>query len=167
MEEMSLNGLIEDERLIILHSGEIPEVAYHGSLHHLTEDPNGPLLKKEDIDLTPLKEAVIMRYQTIIFRDLDHKNREKRIYRGLARAIVNYDRLNKFAKLEGMATQHIQNEIKKKTLEFLQQEINEVMKGNRTTCINCSLDELQQFLQEMQIEDKKLLYGIASILGSK
>lgn len=160
-----MNSLIEDERLIILHSGELPEVAYHGSIHYLTEYPNGPLLKKEDIDLTPLKEAVIMRYQTIIFRDLDHKNREKRIYRGLARAIVNYARLNKFAKLEGMAIRHIHNEIKKRTHDFLQQEIDEVMKGNRTTCINCSLDELQQFLQDMQIGDKKLLHGIAAILN--
>lgn len=164
---MPVNDFIEDERLIILHSGEMPEVAYHGSIYHLTEDPEGPLLKKEEIDLTPLKEAVILRYRTIIFRDLDHKNREKRIYRGLARAIVNYDRLNKFADLEGMDIGHIHDEIKKKAAEFLQQEIDEVTKWNRKTCINCSVHEVKEFLQKVQIEDKKLLNEIAYILDSK
>lgn len=164
---MPLKSLIEDEKLIILHSGEIPEIAYHGSLYHLTEDPEGPLLKQQNIDLTPLKEAVILRYQTIIFRDINHKNREKSVYRGLARAIVNYDRLNKFAIKEGIDIQHIQQAIKKKVMEFLQQEIDELTKRNRKTCINCSLHEIKEFLHKLQIEDKKLLNGIASIVTSK
>lgn len=163
---MPLNSFIEDEKLIILHSGEIPEIAYHGSIYHLTEDPEGPLLKK-DIDLSPLKEAVILRYQTIIFRDINHNNREKCTYRGIARAIVNYDRLNNFANREGIDIQHILNIIKKKVMDFLQQEVNEVTKGNRKTCINCSIHELKNFLHKLQIEDKKLLNEIASIIASK
>lgn len=162
-----MKDLIEDEKLIISHSGEIPEVAYHGSIYHLTEDPEGPLLKKQDIDLTSLKEAVILRYQTIIFRDIDHNNRDKRIYRGIARAIVNYNRLNKFATKESIDIQHIQDMIKKKVTEFLQQEIDEVTKSNRETCINCSLHELQEFLNKLRIENEKLLNGVISILNLK
>lgn len=155
---MQLNTLIEEEKLLILQSGEIPEVAYHGSIYYLTEDPEGPQLRKDEIDLMPLKEAVIMRYQSIILRDLEHKNRDKRIYRGIARAIVNYRRLNGFANREGLFIQSTCELIKNRLLAFLQQEIDEVIQKKRPTCLNCTIEELQEFFEEIGIKDAELLY---------
>ena len=39
MSDQHKKACIEEEAFIVLHSGEIPEVAYHGSLYYLTEDP--------------------------------------------------------------------------------------------------------------------------------
>jgi hypothetical protein len=159
-----LKDLIEDERLLILHSGEIPEIAYHGSIYHLTEDSDGPKISINALNLTPLKEAVVLRYQTIILRDLDHRNRDKRIYRGMARAIVNYNRLIKFAGKEGMDIQGIQMEIRDRVIDFLRHEVLEVLSHGRPTCLNCEASELKDFLQSLQIEDKDLLEKVLEIL---
>ena len=43
--------LLEEELLLVRHSGEIPEVALHASVHYLTEDPEGPGLVLADIQL--------------------------------------------------------------------------------------------------------------------
>jgi hypothetical protein len=37
----SENPNLADELLIVRHSGEIPEVALHGSIFFLTREPNG------------------------------------------------------------------------------------------------------------------------------
>ena len=38
------NALMEEELLLVRHSGEIPEVALHASLHFLCDDEEGPRL---------------------------------------------------------------------------------------------------------------------------
>ena len=78
-----------DEILILGDSGEIPEIAYHTTLHYLCDDPEGPGLTLEPEDFHRLREPVVARYRWIIMRDLDPANRDKRIYRGVARSIAN------------------------------------------------------------------------------
>ena len=42
MERTPDQHILDDELLIIRHSGEIPEVALQGSIFFLTSDPQGP-----------------------------------------------------------------------------------------------------------------------------
>ena len=114
---------IEEEAFMVLHAGEIPEIAMHSSLHHLTEDPDGPGLELNADDIRPLKQAVVERYRTIIFRDLDPGNRDKRIYRGLARCAANWQRLVKFCSRENMDSAAIRVETAAALQLFLQQEV--------------------------------------------
>jgi hypothetical protein len=95
-----LRNLIEEEVFAIRHSGEMPEVAFHTSLHYLQEDPEGPRLTVTPEDMQPLKEAVEMRYKRIVMRDLNPRYRDRSIYRGLARAIANWQRLVRFCQRE-------------------------------------------------------------------
>ncbi len=53
MAEKDKTYYLEEELLLIENSGEIPEVAYHGSLYFLREDPDGPALNLSDEDLAP------------------------------------------------------------------------------------------------------------------
>ncbi len=93
--------VLADEWLLVRHSGEIPEIAFHSALHYLTEDRDGPRLwlTKEEIDL--LLEAASARYQEIIFRDLCYENRKLGVYRGLKRAISNWNRFLAFRQRRG------------------------------------------------------------------
>ncbi len=72
--------LLEEELLLVRHSGEIPEVALHASVHYLTEDPEGPGLVLADEELRPLQEAALARYREIILRDLDAGNRDLSLF---------------------------------------------------------------------------------------
>ena len=85
----SYSADFQDELLIVRHSGEIPEVALHGSLYFLSFDPDGPSLNLSPEEKLELKKMAVKRYLEIIHRDLDPENRAKGIYRGLARCIVN------------------------------------------------------------------------------
>ncbi|MCK4838975.1 MAG: hypothetical protein KAS94_09220, partial [Desulfobulbaceae bacterium] len=84
------NPQLADELLLVRHSGEIPEVALHGSIFFLTRDPNGPTIEITPAELLLLKKMVVSRYQEIIHRDLDPNNRDKGLYRGLGRCIINW-----------------------------------------------------------------------------
>ena len=97
---MKKEDLLTDEVLIIEESGEMPEVAYHGTIYYLTRDPDGPSLTLDAQDHIPLKKAVIQRYMTIMIRDLTPDNRSKSLYRGLERCICNWQRLKLFSTRE-------------------------------------------------------------------
>ncbi|XOF33144.1 MAG: hypothetical protein ACL93V_14170 [Candidatus Electrothrix sp. YB6] len=51
--------LLEDELLILRHSGELPEIAYHSSLYYLTADKDGPGLVLTEDEQKMLQEAAI------------------------------------------------------------------------------------------------------------
>ena len=138
-------SILDDECLMIRHSGEIPEVALHNALHFLTGDPEGPGLKLRPNEVRRLNEAVIGRYRRIILRDLDPRLRDKRVYRGIARSISNWERLCRFATREGVAIRDLKNEIAAALKAFLKQEIADVVAGRRTTSINCDADRLTAF----------------------
>ena len=142
---------IEEETFIVRHSGEIPEVIYHGSLYYLTEDPTGPGIELALEDTKPLSQAVVERYREIVLRDLEPANRDKGLYRGLARCVVNWQRLEKFCAREKMDFQVIQNEAAMALKEFLNNEIDDVSNGNRSSCINCSAKEIEILVNSLGI----------------
>jgi hypothetical protein len=134
---LSVAEIIADEIIIIETSGEMPEVACHGSIYHLTSAPNGPSLMLTPDHLRQLKSAVLEGYRRIILRDLSLENRDKGLYRGLARCAVNWERLAKFCRAEGLELDAIASEVNRALQSFLRGEINDVRQG-RQTCVNCS-----------------------------
>ena len=160
---------IEEEIFMILHSGEIPEIAYHGAIHYLFEDPDGPRVSSLEIvgdsGIGRLKAAVIRRYKTIILRDLDPGNRDKRIYRGVQRAVVNWGRLKNFARKESLDIDHIKNETAAALLTFLAQEVNDVLGGTRKTSINCSLTDLLDFAKDLGLCSSDLPQALDRLSG--
>ena len=136
--------LILEEAFVVQHSGEIPEVTLYESLYHLTEDSDGPCFILEANDILPLKQAVINRYRVIILRDLNLGNRDKGLYRGLARCSANWQRFLKFCSREKMDFSEIRNEALDALKEFLDNEVEDVQSGRRSSCINCCQAEIKE-----------------------
>lgn len=142
--------LLAEEALIIRHSGEIPEIAFHGSLHYLGQDPQGPGLILTDEEISLLRREALARYREIILRDLDPENRDKSIYRGLKRCICNWQRLGKFCRRQSMAvSETLRLEVALALDLFLRREEEEVRAGLRASSINCGPEELRDFLRQL------------------
>lgn len=150
---------LEDEVLVVRHSGEIPEVAYHGALYYLTEDSEGPALKLDDADLNLLRQQVVARYREIILRDLIPENRDKTLYRGLARCIVNWERCAKFCSRHNLAIEGLRIEVQNALRGFFRREMEDVRHGGRTSCINCSTTALEAFCSAIGIDSATLPDG--------
>ncbi len=166
VDQGGLRAILEEEALIIRHSGEIPEVALHSSLYYLTADPDGPRLQHLALDdIRPLKEEVLRRYEKILLRDLDPGNRDKRIYRGLARSCVNWKRLKKFAEKEGLDLLHIRERAATALVGFLEQEVEDVRSGKRCSCINCGFDELLNLATDLGVRMEDLPKGTEKLCG--
>lgn len=153
------NFLLSEEMIIVRNSGEIPEVAYHGSLYYLTEDPEGPNIELNPDDLRRLKKQVVARYKEIIFRDLNPENRDKNIYRGLQRIIFNWQRLCAFCDRQSLHEEGLQEETAAALLNFLHQEITDVQSRARNSCINCTEKSLTKFVRELGIDPALLPKG--------
>jgi len=153
---LSLEEILGEEKLLILHSGEIPEIAYHSSLIYLSQDEEGPKLDLSKIDLTPLKEAVFERYRKILLRDLNPKNRDRSIYRGIARSIVNWQRMKKFALKEGLDLSHVKQEAAEALSNFLTTEVNDVMSLSRKSSLNAPYEEIVEFWKELGLNEKEV-----------
>lgn len=95
--------LLEDEWLLVRHSGEIPEIALHSAFHYLTADPNGPRLQLSVEETHYLRDAAVTRYQEIIQRDLCYENRKLTVYRGVRRAIFNWHRFVVFCERQDIS----------------------------------------------------------------
>ena len=152
--------ILSEEAFLILHSGEIPEVAYYGSIYYLTEDPEGPLLNIGPRDLTSLEEAVIQRYRTIILRDLTPGNRDRSIYRGLERCAANWKRLVNFSDKRSMDISSIRMEAAEALKNFLRQEIIDTSSGKGKTCINCSYSVLMKLAYGLGLSRNDLPAGV-------
>ncbi len=150
--EQEKQHILEDEIFMLRDSGEIPEVAYHGCIHYLTADPEGPGLRLTETDHRHLQAAVAERYCTIILRDLDPENRDKRLYRGLARCVANWRRLRKFCLAHGHDLEPARARIGLALTAFLEQESCDVASGRRPSCINCSAGEVQELIDELDLE---------------
>jgi hypothetical protein len=152
-------ALIAEETFVVQHSGEIPEVTLHESLYHLSEDPDGPCLILEAEDILTLKHAVVARYRAILLRDLDPENRDKRIYRGLARCLANWLRLHKFCTREEIELQSIRAETAIALKQFLINELNDVQNNSSSSCINCCEAELEELIGFLGLSDDELPEG--------
>ena len=168
MDKYDRNELFEDELLIVRHSGEIPEVALHGSIYFLTEDPVGPEIKLEGKERRELKQMVVERYREIIHRDLNPDNRDKILYRGIARCIDNWQRLDKFCKREKFDHDHMREETREALIDFLSNEVFEVAEKCRCSTVNCTFDELECFVEVIALDCGKLPNGWKNLCaGSK
>jgi len=143
------NPHLADELLIVRHSGEIPEVALHGSLYYLARAPDGPGIVLDTRAIWALKAMVVERYREIIHRDLEPGNRDLTIYRGVARALVNWRRFAGFCRKEGLGLDSQRQEIGRALLRFIRLEAEEVRIGLRSSSINCSVAELLAFAAEV------------------
>lgn len=157
--------LLEDEAMIIKESGgEIPEVVYYNALYYLMEDPTGPRLNLEDKDLKPLKEAVRERYKLIILRDLEPDNRDKPIYRGLRRAIINWGRLKAWVKKSNLSLVDLKLEIARHLASFLDQICKESSDKIDKRALNCKGEDLLNFIKELGLPlEERWLFLIKKI----
>ncbi len=163
VEDHSREELVEEEAFLIEHSGEIPEVALHGSIHYLTADPDGPCISLTQVEEERLRQAVLNRYRFIILRDLNPRNRDKSIYRGVERAIVNWRRMRKFADKHGYRLEETAREIARAVSAFLERELQDVSSGSRETCLNCSLEELRWFLMDLGAGEERLISEVERV----
>ncbi len=158
--------MISEEVLIIKHSGEIPEVAYHNTIYHLTEDPEGPAIQLTEEDLYPLKQAVVERYQWIILRDMNPQNRDKRIYRGLERSATNWKRLKAFCEKEGIRVDSFRGKAALALKNFLLQELEDVQTGKRRkSSINCSFSTLLELATDLGLASEDIPKEIEVLCG--
>jgi len=147
---------LDEERLIVRQSGEIPEVAFHGSLYYLTDDPEGPGLIVSSDERRELAEQALQRYREIILRDLCLENRGKSIYRGVERAAINWRRCRKFCARERLASGDLQAEVAAALRLFLHGESREVRAGTRRPSLNCSAAGLRSFAGELGLAPNEL-----------
>ena len=160
------NPYLIDELLIVRHSGEIPEVALHGSLYYLTQDPEGPGLELGHLEVRMLKNMVVERYREIIHRDLEPANRDLGLYRGMVRAQVNWRRLSDFCRKEGMDLDEDRREIGRVLLGFIRREAEDVKTGHRRSSISGSSADLQAFALEVGLDPAKLPTGWERLCAS-
>ncbi len=130
-------ALVEDEALVVRHSGEIPEVALHGSLHYLQEEADGPHLHLTNEERRQLERAAAERYEEIILRDLSPANRDLSLFRGLRRAAENWRRYARFCAKSGLDPHATRERAARALSRYLLQELEEVAQARRTPSLNC------------------------------
>ncbi|MCA1765431.1 MAG: hypothetical protein LC633_04145 [Desulfobulbaceae bacterium] len=150
---------LADELLIVRDSGEIPEVALHGSIFFLSRDPDGPGLELARGELGLLKEAAAARYREMVRRDLDPHNRDKSHYRGVVRCIANWRRMQRFCRRERIATDAFRKEVAAALIFLLKKELAEIAAGQGCSSINCSAAELDLFSRELGLDPGRLPDG--------
>ncbi|MFP7753554.1 hypothetical protein ACLG6S_02690 [Thermodesulfobacteriota bacterium B35] len=148
--------ILEEELLILRHSGEIPEIAYHSSLHYLCQDGEGPGLVLSDRELRALQDAALERSREIVLRDLDPANRDLSLYRGVRRSICNWQRHLDFCRRIGRDDADFLPTVRQALVEFLRCEADDVCSGRRTSSINCSDEDLAGFIARLGISREDL-----------
>ena len=156
MSSSERDALLEEEVLLVRHSGEIPEVALHSSLYYLCEDEDGPRLHLSMAEVKPLHEAALARYQEIILRDLDVANRDLSLFRGIRRANHNWYRFVRFCQKIGCPHEQFQLIAAETLLDYLRLELDEVNSGKRSPSINCSAEALLTFAIAMGLDPSNL-----------
>ena len=156
-------ALLEEEQIILRNSGEIPEIALHSSLYFLSEDVQGPRLELRDDERQLLYRAALTRAQEIVLRDLEPRNRDLRIYRGVARSMVNWRRLRNFCGRISRDCPGFRAEVARALLAFLANEVSEVRAGGRASSVNCGARDLEVFCREVGLEVSSLPEGWASL----
>jgi len=148
--------LIEDEIFAIQQSGEMPEVALHTALYDLREDPGGPRLDLVPEEIAQMKDAVEQRYRRILLRDLNPRFRDRAIYRGLARAIANWQRLARFCQREDRDITPHRQAAAEALQAFLALETVEVAQGRQPGAVNCTPAQLKAFAETLGVSEAGL-----------
>ncbi len=147
--------LLEEELLMVRHSGEMPEVALYSSLHYLTEDPEGPQLHLSAEEYSLLVEAAQQQYLDIILRDLSPENRGLRLFRGVARACANWQRLQQFCTRQQLDCSAMCQPVANALVAFLCRECRDLQQG-KTSGINCSRETLCVFFDDLGVLPQEL-----------
>jgi hypothetical protein len=149
-------ALLEEELLLVRHSGEIPEVALHTSLHYLRDDADGPGLQLTVQEIQALEAGVIARYQEIILRDLNADNRKRSLFRGIRRANHNWYRFVRFSDKIGLSYKEFQDRAAKALLHYLQTTLTECTNDNDIPAVNCLPEALLTFAIALGIDGAQL-----------
>ena len=153
-------ALIEEETIILRNSGEIPEIALHSSIYYLEEDEEGPGITLAEDELRQLYASALERAREIVLRDLNPDNRDLSIYRGPARSIVNWYRLQSFYNRIGWEChQEFRKKVSQALLFFLERESEDTKKSLRQSSVNCSADDIQSFCYELRLDMNALPQG--------
>ena len=147
----SSETFVQEEAELIEESGETPEVAFYEAVFYLTEKEDGPKLTLSPSDIKLLEDAVIYRYKIIILRDLDYTNKSSPVFRGMKRAIINYERLKKYQSRKNRVTSDWKEEIGRSLIEYINRECQDISKGRLYTTINCGREELEEFAKELGV----------------
>ncbi len=146
---MMIEDYLEQEWYVVRHSGEIPEIALHSSFYYLSEDGDGPQLVLSSAQKMVLVEAAAERFREIILRDLSYENRDKREYRGVGRAMVNYQRYKTFCQRQCYEDQRFAEDAAYALLLFLAAEQVIAHQESVGDVLNCSFRELCAFGVEL------------------
>lgn len=156
-------SILEEEVIILRNSGEIPEIAFQTSIYYLEKDEEGPQLTLQDDELHVLCDAALERAQEIVLRDLDPDNRDKTIYRGIARSIVNWQRLQNFCHRINRYCPGFHEMVFEALVAFLSRELEDVNSSSRPSSVNCSAGELATFIEALNYDAAKLPAGWESL----
>lgn len=156
-------ALLEEELILVRNSGEIPEIALHSSIYFLTEDEEGPHLSLREEELELLYQAALDRAREIVLRDLEPRNRDLRLYRGVARSRVNWQRLQNFCRRVSRECPCFRETVARELLAFLDNELQEVRAGQRLSSVNCSAADLEAYCRELGLAPSALPAGWASL----
>jgi len=151
--------ILEEEWLLVRHSGEIPEVALHASFHYLGEESEGPHLILTQEEVEHLQQAALARYEEIILRDLNPGNRDLSLFRGLRRANHNWYRYVRFCERIPCGVDAFQQQVAQALNHYLQVELGEVGSGQRQPSINCTPEALLTFALTLAIDPAFLPMG--------
>ncbi len=155
--------LLDDEWLIVRHSGEIPEIAFCSVLYYLTEDEEGTCICLSEEEQNVLKNGAEKRYHEIVLRDIQPANRDKTIYRGVKRTIYNYYRFSMFCERRGAELDTFRTQVATVFLTFLHREVDDVASGERFCCLNVSYSQIVDFCVELEIAEDLLPEHLKSI----
>ncbi len=146
--------IMDDEWLVVRHSGEIPEIALHSALHYLTADPEGPGLQLSVDELQFLRAAATERFSEIILRDLNYDHVELPIYRGLKRVVYNWDRFQAFCQRQAVDP----GPVRKQAAAELRRKLalSQAEPELRQPFFNCTCTELTVLLEDLGLEDLPL-----------
>jgi hypothetical protein len=150
--------ILEEEWLLVRHSGEIPEVALHASLHYLGKDAEGPKLVLTQEEEGQLQQAALARYQEIILRDFDPGNRDLSLFRGIRRANHNWYRYVRFCERISCDTDAFRMQAAQALLTYLEVEQRDLRAG-REPSINCTADALLTFALALGLDPVSLPQG--------
>lgn len=156
-------SILEEEVIILRHSGEIPEIAMYSSLYYLEKDEEGPKLSLQQEELHILYEAALERAREIVLRDLNPEHRDLSMYRGLARSIVNWHRLQNFCRRINRECPGFNDLVLQSLVSFLRQEVQDVAASERVSSVNCSAKELCLFVEALSADIDSLPQGWMSL----
>ncbi|PIP43877.1 MAG: hypothetical protein COX17_04545 [Deltaproteobacteria bacterium CG23_combo_of_CG06-09_8_20_14_all_60_8] len=151
--------IMEDELLMVRHSGEIPAVAFHGALHFLGVDPEGPGLVLTAAERLALAGQARQRFREILLRDLRPDNRDQPHYRGQARCAMNWERCSIFCQQQGLEVKALRQEVAVALISFLRQESDEIKAGLRPASLTCTSVTLGRLAAQLGLAEADLPAG--------